>query len=389
MELLSQILEEVGGAHLRNNKGAAARLCVCQKWYAAARPIYLSGLGTTRIKLFGHNIGELDTKYGYSQLRPLMHKNTRNLRIRLLGHWWDQNSSQAWIEEEEASEQEDNEDAAAGPLTPLNEPPIDFELPENVRALQVWRDEQLCPRLDALFQDLSNFEALEELTFEASADPEVGHERGPHWDYIYNYAALHFLNHLPIAHDLRQLTLDICGMRNGLLDGKDIHICAALSNILPRITDVRLRLPTLCRTIFDIGNLQLEPQQVKLKALIIKLQLPTFLHTDEARVQPCPQMPGARTGQALAQALARNSSVYLQHLARLRQSDSHGVTGFRISFAFPRVPSVSTLDCLTMKLQTLPEEYYLYEDAGKPNWYELNEAHRMLNGGDFRYNDRV
>lgn len=372
-ELLCQILEEVGGSHLRRGKGSA-RLCVSRKWYAAARPVYLSGLEVTKINIFGHNLGDLDTKYSNTGLRPLMHKNTRKLRVRVLGHYWDEPSSRE----------------PSGHGDDLNEPPFDFELPEHIAALVDWRDDTLRPHLNTLFTDLHNFEALEVLKFEATADSEVGQERGPHWDYLYQSTVLAFLHNLPIIHDLNHLTLDISGLRNGLLSdvNSELHLCTSIGKVLPRIEHVRLRMPTLCPTILDIDE-PLPPQFIKLKTLVIKLHLPTFLHTDEARIQPCPQMRGTRTSQSLLQTLARSSDVFLKKLARLRQEDSHEMIGFRISFAFPRTPCVSTLDCLTMKLQSLPEETYLYEDDGKPDWYELKEAHRMLNGGDFRYNNRV
>lgn len=372
-ELLCQILEEVGGRHLRRGKGSA-RLCVSRKWYAAARPVYLSGLEVTKINIFGHNLGDLDTKYSHTGLRPLMHKNTRELRIRLLGHYWDEASSTE----------------PSGHGDDLNEPPFDFILPEHAVALEDWRDKTLRPHLNALFTDLHHFEALKTLIFEATADAEVGHERGPHWDYLYQSTVLTFFHNLPITHDLTYLTLDISGLRNGVLNDvhADTHFCTSIANILPRIKNVRLRMHTLCPTIFNIDE-TLTHESVKLTTLIIKLHLPTLLHTDEARLQPCPQMRGTRTSQALLQTLARNSDVFLNKLAHLRQGDSHSMTGFRISFAYPGTPCVSTLDCLTMKLQSLPEETFLYEDDGKPDWYELKEAHRMLNGGDFRYNNRV
>ncbi|KAK4508421.1 hypothetical protein PRZ48_002159 [Zasmidium cellare] len=377
-ELLCQILEEVGGSHLRRDNGSA-RLCVCRKWYEAARPVYLSGLETTNINIFGHNLGDLETKYSYSDLRPLMHKNTRELRIRLLGHYWDEPSSTAFNTD---FEDDDEEGGAAGPPTPLNEPPIDFELPEYIASLSEWRDNTLRPQLETFFTDLRHFEALETLTFEASADPEVGHERGPHWDYLYQSTVLTFLHNLPLTHDLSSLTLDISGLRTGLLEADSHHLCTSIAKILPRIENVRLRMHTLCPTIFSLDE-DLQPTDVKIKTLIIKIHHPTFRYTDEARVQRCPESPGTRTSQALLLNLARGSRVYLEKLLRLRGRDDHGMTGFRISFAFPVTPSVSTLDCLTLKVQNLPEDYFLYEDDGKPNWYELEQAGRMLNGGTF------
>lgn len=132
-ELLVQILEAVGSRELGRGKGAA-KLCVCQHWYIAARPVYLSGLKTRNINIFGHNIKDLDNAYSYSDLRPLMHKNTRKLRFRLLVHYWDENTAQANNHHSDADNVE-------------NEGFLDPKPPDFWYILERWRDRVLNPRL--------------------------------------------------------------------------------------------------------------------------------------------------------------------------------------------------------------------------------------------------
>ena len=90
VELVAQILEEVGGRELRRGRGAE-RLLICRTWYHIAQPIFLSGLMTSEIDIRGWNLHHLDGRYSYRGQRHLMHKNTRSMSIRLLGHFWDEN----------------------------------------------------------------------------------------------------------------------------------------------------------------------------------------------------------------------------------------------------------------------------------------------------------
>ena len=88
-ELLICVCEALGGRELRRGKGAAGRITVCRSWYDAALPIYLSGLDVTAVRLYGYNIQTLtEGPSSYATQRRLMHKNTRDLQIRLISHCW-------------------------------------------------------------------------------------------------------------------------------------------------------------------------------------------------------------------------------------------------------------------------------------------------------------
>lgn len=227
IELLIFILERVGGRELRRGKGSA-RLAICRTWYAAALPVYLSGFGTSSIQLYGHNIEKIRSKFGYTGFRPLMHKNTRNLRIHLLGHLWDEATAQA------------NED---GEYTTWNEPPYGMEESPSFmsKALDEWQYLQLRPSLDELFGDLRHFEALESVIIEARAEPVDDLAHVPNRDYIHTDTISTLALNLPVTRGLVSFTLDTCGTR---LLGTG-HVCDMMADILPRIGYVRLRM-ALC-----------------------------------------------------------------------------------------------------------------------------------------------
>lgn len=91
-----QILEDVGGRELRRGKDAARLVSASNGLSQHAQAIvHRSGLKTRTVNLHGHDIEELDHACSYSRLRTLMHKNTRGLRIRLLGHCWDEHTAHA------------------------------------------------------------------------------------------------------------------------------------------------------------------------------------------------------------------------------------------------------------------------------------------------------
>lgn len=343
-ELLCHILEEVGGSHLRRGKGAAARLCLSRQWYAVAQPVYLTGLGTTHIKIYGHNLDDLETKYGISGLRPLMYKNTRSLRLRLLGHWWDSNVAATYDSEDEDGNSVDSD--------AHNEPPFDFKQPAGRKALETWRDEKLRPYLEALFDDLRNFSVLQSLSVEASSDPSYEDTDGPRWDYIYQSSIVHLLQNLPIMHDLSSLTLDLCGMHDSLCDEQPgVHLCALLATVLPQIEHVRVRLPSTCSSILKLPTTR--PANVRLKTMILKLHLPISAQSNISRA--CGGAHLFRNSSFLYDHLVKQTPHFLQQLAAYRGQDvhsdpeSHGMTGLRITFKDPQGPCVSTIDCLRMR----------------------------------------
>lgn len=52
-------------------------------------------------------------------------------------------------------------------------------------------------------------------------------------------------------------------------------MCELLSKVLPRLEVVRLRLASICTRLFQL-DLDLKPEDVKLKSMILKLHLPQF-----------------------------------------------------------------------------------------------------------------
>lgn len=225
-ELLLDVLERVGGRELRRGKGL---LTICRAWYLAALSVYRSGLGTSNIQLYGHNVQSINHKFGYTGLRPLMHKNTRHLGIHLLGHPWDEATAEA------------DED---GGYTTWNKTPDHLEGNEagTLKVLSSWRDAELRPNLHEIFRDLSNFEAVEHIVVEASSERDRNLTAIPHQDYIYAVTLSTLALNLPIARDLMSFTLDTHGTQ---LLGTG-HACKMLANVLPRIQNVRLRMARIC-----------------------------------------------------------------------------------------------------------------------------------------------
>jgi hypothetical protein len=155
-----------------------------------------------------------------------MHKNTRDLRVHLLGHPWDEATANA------------DED---GEHTTWNEPPIEIRESPSLchKTLASWREAQLRSCLDDLFGDLRNFEVLENVVFGARSE-ELSHLRTS--DYIHVDTISRLVLNLPITDGLASFALDTCGTE--LLGAG--HICEMIADVLPRIETVRLRMARLC-----------------------------------------------------------------------------------------------------------------------------------------------
>ncbi|KAK3648593.1 hypothetical protein LTR56_007419 [Elasticomyces elasticus] len=207
VELLGLICEHLGGRELRRGKG---RLTLFKAWYLEARPIFLSGVDVASIRLYGHNLQQLSDG---TWDRHIMRQNTRNLHLRLVGHWWDETMSREY-------EEVCDEVASRTDFSDLDMPGfIDHERNElHATAESVfdkypkwkdWRDQFLAPTLDELFADLQHFTALESLRIEASNE-------NPSYDdmllrgkgYIHAITIRTLLTNMPILHDLTDLTLD-------------------------------------------------------------------------------------------------------------------------------------------------------------------------------------
>ncbi|CZT18514.1 uncharacterized protein RCC_04359 [Ramularia collo-cygni] len=373
IELLILILEKVGGRELRRG-GGSARLAVCRVWYTAALPIYTSGFATSHVNLYGHNIDTLRSQFGYAGFRPirhLMHKNTREVRIHLLGHPWDEATAQA----DEICE-----------YTTWNSPPYNRnEDPSTiVKALDAWRDVQLKPCLDELFSDLRRFEALESVIVEARSEPRHETVRIPHRDYMYVGTISKLLLNLPVVHNLVSLTLDTHGTE---LLGDD-HICHMVADVLPRIRDVRLRMTRLCPDILGLRNVK--AKDVKLKCLIIKLHSPQSMsdHAHESLndTHGSFMCSGKATQTQLLDGLIRESRTLITKLDHLASGEEHSSkTKIRISHAPMILPRVQVIDCRSMTQYLLKDIWFAREDDGKPRWFEKEDGEMLVYGGPYTY----
>ena len=376
-ELLVLILEHVGGRELRRSETgkparysrgwrATEKLALCREWYAAARPVYLSGLHVSEMRLYACSLRSPDHDFGHSRSRKLMYKNTRSLSLRLLGHFWDTRSA-------EDNERWHAEDGWTGPFAE-NEPPENFEWDSaNGRTtLREWRDKTIRTRLDELFEDLRHFTVLKYLDITASSDPDG---IGPDWDYIHLATISKLVMNLPIMHSLRTFILDTSGTRlNG--DDGSVHICEQIAEILPHIENVRLRMITICPAIFNIRS-RPSTRKVALKTLIVKLHLPSgFQHTALQESEPCVQMRASLAPQTAHYAhMVCATPMLLERLSTLRDlsndsvAQGHGVTGCMISYRLAE--NIWTYNCIARERISLRGYPFHEYDDGKPCWVEL------------------
>ncbi|CAK1354081.1 unnamed protein product [Cercospora beticola] len=388
-ELLVLILEHVGGRELRRSQTgkpatsgpgwrATDKLMLCREWYAAARPVFLSGLHLSELRLYACNLDRLDGELSYKKSRTLVHNNTRSLTIRLLGHFWDLNSA-------EDLERWHAEDGWSGPA-PLNEVPpgLSFRSASGKLALKSWRDQQLRPRLDELLEDLRNFTELKYLEFTATSDP---HNVGLDWDYMHTPTISRLLQNLPITQGLRALVLDTVGTR--LLDGNgQTHLCTEVARVLPYIEHVCLRMIKICPAIFDIHR-QADGRHVTLKTLILKLYMPdAFEHSDERRSEPCEVRGYYNNHDSLHGQMLEYARVFLNRLSELRGHGScdnpvrrhkHGMASLAITYRDirPGIPAplspIFTSNIVNNTLQRLSGHGlhgWLHRDEGRYNWCE-------------------
>lgn len=338
-ELLSLILSEVGGGSLRKDIN---NLTICRKWYNAAFEIFHSGRHLRDIDLRGCNINRLADVGSYSGQRKLMHKNTRNLKIRLLGHWRDQFSEQDFALYEDDSEglEHGKRDREA-----LDNDPYVFGQRTEWEALVDWREDVMRPRLHDLFNDLPQFSFLESFTFESiSGTMNNGTALVRYLEGLDLSILVMGLEKVP---SLKTLTLDICSG----ISIQSMHDCMLLSRMIPSkstliisrtpkrytaspssrlsFTDltmhlgletVRLRLDMLCPEILNlnpIGNPFLGPDNTKLKSLVIKMHLPMPPNRPrnvDARTMTCFHGPAIQNPQDMIEAARK----FVGDMAKIR-----------------------------------------------------------------------
>lgn len=194
-EILVLIPEEVVGRNLRRS---VSNLTMCRKWFEAARAVYVPGINVSKVRIHGCDFGSIASKWNSSHQRTLLYKNTRKLRVRLLGHWWDQKSKSTLDRSDSSDDYEDE----------MNEPPAEFSTPEGRRAVMQWQRNVLDPSMKELFQDLNRYGVLERVLLETVLD--ASDEIGPQLVYLNSSTVARFLRNLPVTKDLRHLTLDLC-----------------------------------------------------------------------------------------------------------------------------------------------------------------------------------
>ncbi|KAK3709405.1 hypothetical protein LTR37_010966 [Vermiconidia calcicola] len=359
-ELLDLVAEEVGGRNLRRN---VSNLTICRKWYDASHAVYLTGLDHSETRIHGCDLGHFNERWSHLEQRKLMHRNTRNLDVRLLGHWWDEASKRAIIDGSEGEED--------------NAAPAEVVGQEGQKALNRWQADVLRPCLAKLFRDLSHFQVLEIMSLETVFD--VAEARGPQWPYLYSSAAASFLRCLPLTQDLKKLTLDLCSGLN-YDEVEDAHICEEMARILPRIENVRLRLRIICPSIFEFSN-HPEPRDIRLRSLVIKLHLPTFDHSVQLSSTCCTETQGSSTlhkdmAKAAARYLFNIADLHRQHASPRHSSRPHDMELLRISYVSAGA-CIVVADCLTKRRLGVPEEFFAYEDDGWPCWFEHNDERLM------------
>ncbi|KAK3110082.1 hypothetical protein LTR53_016001 [Teratosphaeriaceae sp. CCFEE 6253] len=401
VELLAQICEDLGGAELRRGRGSSARLSLFRAWYAAARPLLLSGLDLAQIAIYGHNVNQLvageysnDREHGK---RALMHVNTRALLLRFWGYEWDKRLAAEY----EAALRSDGDDREAGILGMKGRTldPDAQSIPSSSASssLRAWPSTTLAPALDELFGDLRHFTALQTVRLEASAYP---HTPGPR-AYLQLPLLQTLLRNLPVLHSLTELTLDTAGTslacpvppaRYEIADGSPLdyadpaeHLCPDLAAILPRIRTVRLRMRRICADVFPPATAgsssttptpaPLAPEQVKARSLILKLHLPTY---GPQRAGPCCERgPSNDEGRAHLADLLRAARGYLEFLASLRHPVASSPPQHYLTLdgeSTASRPSLLVMDALDMHTLCPPEEFFVYEDDGAvPCWFEERE----------------
>jgi len=385
VELLSLICEYVGGPDLRQGKGAAAKLHLFREWFAAAQPVFLDDLPGLRV--YGHNVGRLlDGEWSESHGRPLMRKHARKLRVRLLGHWWDERHAraQAGLSLEELADnfyEVPTDSAEEGS-------PVEEAARPSSTAIAVWQSGTLKHALDSLFDDLGQFKALQSLVFEATSEGKA--VEGGHGDYIREDTVCKLVRNLPLSYSLSRLTLDVnsTGLQSSRYSGR---ICHDIATMMPYVEYFRLRLPSICEDIFPASE-TLQAGRIKCKSLILKLHLPAFDLHDSSIPRPCTSdsetdnesddgfdgEPSARQ-MFLHEYMARAAVRYIEALA----VSSHRMELCRISHIRPETASVWAIDCLSMR-ERAELDFFYTEDQGDPCWNEHDDE-ELLDLGPYTF----
>ncbi|KAK5175244.1 uncharacterized protein LTR77_000381 [Saxophila tyrrhenica] len=380
VEILELILEEVGGRNLRRN---VDNLLLCRRWYDVAISVFHSGLEISSIRIHGCDVERLkDQQKSYKQ-RLLMHKNAREVNVRLLGYWWDDKTKQVferpvWPQTLRWQDQIDLPDL-------LNEPP-EAVINNRRHPLSEWHRTSLAPAIEKLSEDLRRCETLDSLSFEALIDWDD--PWSPKYPFLSSSLAGRLIGSLPVAQRLKRLTLDLA---SGLdYDETDCaHVCEDVARILHLVECVRLRLALICPCIFELPK-TVEKEDIRLKSLVLKLNQP-YPNVTRNRISractPVVEWPGF--GGGLHDGVTSAARGYIRALCEAHTAGGHGeaeqwngspqhirskgLEMFRISNAPAHASRLVVLDCIEMRYLHLGADAHPDEDRGWPHWFEEEE----------------
>ncbi|KAK6437079.1 hypothetical protein LTR95_006726 [Oleoguttula sp. CCFEE 5521] len=363
-ELLTQILEELGGRELRRGVHVGSRrLTLSRYWYEAALPVYLSGLDVASVEVTGIHCLDLPYHLNYLGSRRLMYKNTRRLHVRLYGHWWDSTEIHCACDDHYRPRSPEEPPFAFEPFDTMDDP--------GSSAIRKWQTEIL--RHEALhpfFDDLASFSVLEDVTFEVLREAEA--EQGPQWDYLNAETCQRLLTSLSLATNLDFLTLDTSG--SSLLPYRHAHICSVLAEMIPKIRKVRLRMVSLCPALFDV-DASSSTSKLGLESLVIKLNQPRYPGQQHHMTEECSHAGHYPRTMRLHDKMIRAAAQFGKELQGLQGQASTDHTArlelLRISYMPHTTPQVQTVDCLSMRrVYYCGQDNFSYWPDGSQKWLE-------------------
>ncbi|KAK5115103.1 hypothetical protein LTR62_001800 [Meristemomyces frigidus] len=175
-----------------------------------------------------------------------MHIRTKALHLRIPGHWWDEELAEHFegllangyeshygvYDYNGLHDRNATSNYLPGVVSPITG--LQHSTPWSQ-----WRAKTLTHVLNELFADLDNFTMLESIIFEAW--PEI-RRRIP---FVCASTVRSLCQHLPVAHNLTAMTIDIAGfdsIRTGgnSHDGCPSGVCGAVGRVWPRVKNVRI-----------------------------------------------------------------------------------------------------------------------------------------------------
>ncbi|KAL9099756.1 MAG: hypothetical protein Q9163_004787 [Psora crenata] len=245
-ELLTQIAREITPAELRRT---VSNLLVCKSWYIWALPIYLSGLRLEAIYLSAHDIERFPSPTG--QLYDMVCSNVKHISISLLGR-----------------PSKGKGHVAGG--TPEDSPNYGRS---KLDELVEWR-RRFRHTLSAFLQRLPEFNQLERVRFSGSSDAH--HQQGPRRDYLFKSSIEQLVSTVPVG--LKYFNLDTWGSKliPMVTETQSVHLCSLLSQRFDQFQHVKIRLRTICPSIFSAPS----KANSNLRSMRINLILPSTLESE-------------------------------------------------------------------------------------------------------------